>query len=154
MNFSYHVEAVAPGTSNAIRSHDHPMLESGNLSFPQGRYLLDFEPGDDHSSFVVTHRVEGAPLISVLLETGKAQYACIVSSPISSYRRTHIATEARHEVSWNVDDLGEAPLFTPAILASEFQEITLRAQRDGVHVIWDNQSPVLYIIRLPNDMNH
>ena len=30
------VEVAAPEPSNAIRSHDHPMLESGNLSFPKG----------------------------------------------------------------------------------------------------------------------
>ena len=41
----YQIEAVAPGTSNAIRSHDHPMLESGNLSFPEGRYVLGSPAG-------------------------------------------------------------------------------------------------------------
>ena len=63
MSVPYQIEAVAPGTSNAIRSHDHPMLESGNLSFPEGRYLLDLQPGADRSSYQITHRVEGAPLI-------------------------------------------------------------------------------------------
>ncbi len=140
----YKIEAVAPGTSNAIRSHDHPMLESGNLSFPEGRYLLDFQPGGDRSSYVITHRIEGAPLISRLLEEQKARYACIVSSPISSYRETHTSKDARHEVRWNADDLGEAPLLTPAILSYEPQEMTLSTGRDGVHLIWDNQSVFLH----------
>ena len=140
----YQIEAVAPGTSNAIRSHDHPMLESGNLSFPEGRYVLDLQPGADRSSYVITHRVQGAPLISRLLEEQKAQYACIVSSPISSYRETHTSKEARHEVRWNADDLGEAPLFTPAILCSEPQEMMLNAERDGVHLIWDDQPLTLH----------
>ena len=144
MSVPYQVEAVAPGTSNAIRSHDHPMLESGNLSFPEGRYLLALEPGEDRSSYLITHRVEGAPLISRLLEEQKAQFVCIVSSPISSYRETHISTHARHEVRWHADDLGEAPLFTPAILCSEPQDITLSADRDGVHLIWDNQTVALH----------
>ena len=144
MSVPYQIEAVAPGTSNAIRSHDHPMLESGNLSLPEGRYLLDLQPGADRSSYEITHRVEGAPLISRLLEDRKAQYACIVSSPISSYRETHTSKDARHEVRWNADDLGEAPLFTPAILCSEPQELTLSAERDGVHLIWDNQSVTLH----------
>ena len=144
MVIPYQIDAVAPGTSNAIRSHDHPMLESGNLSFPEGRYRLDLEPVADRSSYVITHRVEGAPLISRLLEDQKAQYACIVSSPISSYRETHISKNARHEVRWNVDDLGEAPLFTPAILCSEVQEMTLNTDRDGVHLIWDNQAVTLH----------
>ena len=141
---AYQIEAVGPGTSNAIRSHDHPMLESGNLSFPEGRYLLDLEPGEDRSSYVVTHRLEGAPLISRLLEAEQARYACIVSSPISSYRKTHTSTTARHEVRWDADDLGEAPLFTPAILCAESQELTLKSHRDGVHLIWDDQHVTLH----------
>ena len=144
MNTPYQIEAVAPGTSNAIRSHDHPILESGNLSFPEGRYLLDLQPGVDRSSWVITHQVEGAPLVSRLLEEQKARYACIVSSPISSYRKTHISKNPRHEVRWNVDDLGEAPLFTPVILSSGRQELMLSADRDGVHLIWDRQPVTLH----------
>ena len=117
MSEPYTVEAVASAPSNAVRSHDYPMLESGNLSFPKGRYLLDFCPGEDRSSYVITHRIEGAPLIDRLLESGQAQYACIVSSPISSYRRTHVSSDARHRVGWDGDDLGEPPLFTPMILS-------------------------------------
>lgn len=144
MNASYRIEAVVPGTSNAIRSHDHPMLEAGNLSFPDGRYLLDFAAGADRSSYVITHRIEGAPLISSLLEEEKALYACIVSSPISSYRETHTSTSPKHEVSWNVDDLGEAPMFTPAVLCTEAKDVTLSAARDGVHPIWDDQAVSLH----------
>lgn len=143
MNAPYQIEAVALGTSNAIRSHDHPILESGNLSFPEGRYLLDIQPGEHRSSWEITHRIEGASLISMLLEEQKAWYSCIVSSPISSYRETHISRNSRHEVRWNADDLGEAPLFTPAILCSEAQVLTLSAGRDGVHPIWDNQEVIL-----------
>lgn len=144
MSIPFRIEAVAPGTSNAIRSHDHPMLESGNLSFPQGRYLLDLEPRADRSSYLITHRIEGAPLISRLLEDRKATYACIVSSPLSSYRETYTSGDPRHEVRWNVDDLGEAPLFTPAVLCTEPQELMLRSERDGVHAIWDNHPVTLH----------
>ena len=115
------------------------MLESGNLSFPKGRYLLDFHPGEDRSSYVIEHRIEGAALIERLLEAGRARYACIVSSPISSYRRTHLSSEARHEVGWNSDDLGDPPLFTPMILCVEPQTITVDADRDGVHRLWNKQ---------------
>ena len=139
MSEPYTIEAVAPGPSNAVRSHDHPMLESGNLSFPKGRYLLDFHPGEDRSSYVIEHRIEGAALIERLLEAGRARYACIVSSPISSYRRTHLSSEARHEVGWNSEDLGDPPLFTPMILCVEPQTITVDADRDGVHRIWNKQ---------------
>ena len=139
MSGVYTVDAVVPGPANAVRSHDHPMLESGNLSFPEGRYLLDFLPGENRSSFVIKHRLEGVALIERMLGAGQARYACIVSSPISSYRYTHLSDEARHEVSWNSDDLGDPPLFTPMILCMEPQTITVDASRDGVHPIWDQQ---------------
>ena len=139
MSKPYAIEVAAPAPSNAIRSHGHPVLESGNLSFPSGRYLLEFLPGEDRSSYVVEHRIEAAPLIKQMLKCGQAQYACVVSSPISSYRRMHLSSEARHEVGWDGDDLGDSPLFTPMILCVEPKTIILNAGRDGVHRIWNNQ---------------
>ena len=139
MSEPYTIEAVTPGPSNAVRSHDHPMLESGNLSFPGGRYLLNFLSGADRSSYAIEHRIEGAALIERLLKAGQARYACIVSSPISSYRRTHVSHAARQEIGWNSDDLGDPPLFTPMILCVEPQTITIDSDRDGVHRIWNRQ---------------
>ena len=120
------------------------MLESGNLSFPKGRYILDFQPGEDRSSYTITHRVQGAALISRLLEARQARFVCIVSSPISSYRKTHVSDTAQHEVRWEADELGDPPMFTPMIVCSEAQEIALGATRDGVHAIWDNQPVTLH----------
>ena len=139
MSEPHTIEAAAPGPSNAVRSHDHPMLESGNLSFPKGRYLLDFRPGEHRSSYIIEHRIEGAALIERLLGVGQARYACIVSSPISSYRRTHVSNDARHQVSWNSDDLGDPPLFTPMILCVEPRMLTVDSDRDGVHRLWNKQ---------------
>ena len=82
-------EASSP--SNSIRSHGFPVLEAGNISYPNGCYALEFEPGKDRTSFVLRHRIEGAPLISRLLSEGKARYVCAISSPVSSYRRTHVS---------------------------------------------------------------
>ena len=139
MTQGYTVEAVAPGPSNAIRAHEHPMLESGNLSFPKGRYCLDFVPGEDRSSYLITHRIEGAALISRLLESGQARFVCIVSSPTSGYRQSHVSESAEHEVRWEVGDLGEPPLFTPAVVCWTPQQLKLSTSRDGVHRIWDKQ---------------
>ena len=139
MTHGYTVEAVAPGPSNAIRAHEHPMLESGNLSFPKGRYRLDFVPGEDRSSYLITHRIEGAALISRLLASGQARYVCVVSSPTSGYRQTHVSESAEQEVRWDVGDLGEPPLFTPTIVCWAPHELELSASRDGVHRIWDKQ---------------
>ena len=159
----YSIEAVGPGPSNAVRSHEHPMLESGNLSFPKGRYILDFQPGEDRSSYTITHRIQGAELISRLLDARQARFVCIVSSPISSYRRTHVSETAQQEVRWDADELGESPMFTPMIVCSEAREITLSASRDGVHAIWDREPVTLHkgsrlalgnVIRLESSLLH
>ena len=139
---SHSVEAVVPAPSNAVRAHDHPILETGSLSFPKGRYELDFKDfkeGDASSSYTITHRITDAPLITRLLADQQARYVCIVSSPISSYRATHVSEDAQHEVRWDADELGEPPMFTPMIVCTEAGEITLDARRDGVHGIWDKQ---------------
>ena len=126
--------------SNGIRSHGFPVLEAGNISFPNGRYTLEFEPGNDRSSFVLRHRIDGAPLISRLLDEGKACYVCAVSSPIASYRRTHVSETESQRVQWNESDLGEPPLFTPMIVSLSECSLVLSAQRDGVHEVWDQQT--------------
>ena len=139
MSQPYTVEVVAPGPSNAVRAHEHPMLESGNPSFPRGHYWLRLLPGDDRCSFSVAHEVEGAALVTRLVESGDAQCACVVSSPKSGYRHVHMAESVEHEVRWDVADLGEAPLITPAILCVTPRELKLSASRDDVHSIWDKQ---------------
>ncbi len=128
----------ARSTSNAVRSHPFPVLEAGNISFPKGRYTLEFILNQDRTSFKLRHRIAGANLISRLLSTGKARYVCTVSSPISSYRRTHVSSEALHTIDWDLDDLGEPPLFTPMIVGIEdLPDCLLSAREDGVHEIWD-----------------
>lgn len=143
MKQNYLVDVVIPGPSNAVGSHEHPILESGNLSFPAGRYSLNFEFGDDRLSCHVTHEIEGAALIEQLLEKDLARYVCIVSSPSSAYRETHISKTPRHEVRWVADDMGESPMFTPMIVCSEGQEVALEANRHNLHQIWDNQTITL-----------
>ena len=133
------IVTVAQSTSNAIRSHGFPVLEAGNISFPRGRYILTFKPGGDRASFVLKHQIEGAPLISRLLIEGKARYACAVSSPISSYRQTHISKTASQRIRWNENDLGEPPLFTPMIISVASCKLRLSDKQDGVHDIWNDQ---------------
>ena len=130
----------ASSLSNAIRSHEFPVLESGNISYPNGRYALEFEPGEDRRSFVLSHRIEGAPLISRLLSEGKARYVCTVSSPVSSYRRTHVSEKESHRIQWDENDLGEPPLFTPMIVSVTSCNLLLAKDRDGVHGIWDRRT--------------
>ena len=134
------IPTAAATAANTIGSHGHPVLEEGNLSFPQGRYIVGFVSRDDGPSFELVHRLEGAGLISRLLQHGKAQYACIVSSPRSFYRRTHLSDVPRQTISWNPQELGEPPLFTPMILSTSRQQLVLNADGDDVHAAWDGVS--------------
>ncbi|MCY4215146.1 MAG: hypothetical protein OXF68_16180 [Gammaproteobacteria bacterium] len=133
------IEVVVSGPSNAISSHEHPILESGNLSFPKGRYMVSFDREADGYGFQLTHRLEGAPLLTRLIQEKKAKFVCIVSSPRSAYRQIHQSFESRQAVAWDANELGEPPLFTPAVVCVCDSKIDLDSERDGVHEIWNGQ---------------
>lgn len=133
------IVTVAQSSSNAIRSHSFPTLESGNVSFPEGRYVVNLIGREDCCSFTINHRVEGAPLVDQLLAERKAIYVCVVSSPLSSYRQTHQSMSASHVVGWDNNDLGESPLLTPMVVCRQAFRMTLDTDRHGVHPIWSNR---------------
>lgn len=135
----FSIEVASPGPSDAILAHEYPVLESGSISFPEGKYHLDLVKGKNRSSFEITHRIEGAPLISNLLKNNKARCACIVSCPVSCFRKTYISKLVKQTIELDIGNLGEPPLFTPMILCWVPQKILLRKIRDGVHPIWEGQ---------------
>ena len=125
--------------TNSIRAPDYPMLESGNLSFPRGRYAVVMHLIENVSSCQITHRIDGAELIDCLLDAGKAAYACIVSSPTSGYRATRKSQEKAQIVEWNDSDLGETPFFTPLIVCTEEVSLKLSCEKHGVSKMWDQK---------------
>ena len=127
-------EARAPNSS--VRGHAFPALESGNTSFPDGRYGVCFEAGPDGCSFAVRHRIEGAPLIAGAVAEGLAQFVCTVASPVSSYRVSHVSKSSDQVVAWVDGDLGEPPMFTPMVVVAAPFECVLDRERDGVHELW------------------
>ena len=130
---------LASSETNTARSRRYPVLEAGNMSFPDGRYAVDFKPQKKRSSFLVRHDVQNAALIRRLVENGTAKYCCTVSSPVSSYRRMHLSHDAAQEIEWNTDNMGEPPLFTPMVIAVEARTLELCAERDNVHPMWAGQ---------------
>ncbi|MDE2661603.1 MAG: hypothetical protein OXI39_01180 [Gemmatimonadota bacterium] len=127
----------AAASANTIGSYRHPVLEEGNLSFPNGRYVVAFpEDGVGSEELRLEHRVERASLIKRLIRQKKAEYACIVSSPKSFYRRTLLQRSPSQRVRWSDRDLGEPPLFTPVILCTDAVAVDLDSARDEVHPAW------------------
>ena len=131
-------EARSPNA--AVRGHAFPSLESGNISFPNGRYAVGFEAGADASSFTVRHRIEGAQLINDVIADGLAHFVCTVASPNSSYRVSHVSESSSHVIYWQSVDLGEPPMFTPMVVVAEPFTRTLDSERDGVHELWHGRT--------------
>ena len=131
-------EAKSP--NSAVRAHAFPALESGNTSFPEGRYVVGFEPGTDACSFTVRHCIEGAELINYAIAEGLAQFVCTVASPVSSYRVSHISKSSTQMIGWESGDLGEPPMFTPMVVVAAPFTRTLDRERDGVHNLWHGRT--------------
>ncbi len=126
--------------NSAVRAHAFPALESGNTSFPEGRYAVGFEPGSDACSFTVTHRIDGANLINYAIAEGLAQFVCTVASPVSSYRVSHVSKSSTQVIRWESGDLGEPPMFTPMVVVAAPFTRTLERERDGVHELWNGRT--------------
>ena len=131
------IDVVVPGDSNAVRSHDHPILESGNLSFPHGHYWLDFRQKPDCWTYDINHHIEKAPLIESFVEQRYAKFACIVSSPMSAHRSIHVSENGYHSINYDIGEFGEPPFFTPMVVCAENREIVLDTEEHGVHKIWN-----------------
>ena len=134
------VVTAAKSPNSAVRAHAFPALESGNMSFPEGRYVIGFEPGADSSSFTLRHRIEGAKLISDVIAQGLAQFVCTVASPVSSYRVSHVSKSSTQVIGWESSDLGEPPMFTPMVVVATPFTRTLNRDRDGVHDLWHGRT--------------
>lgn len=122
--------------SEGVRSFAWPVLQRGNTSYPDGAYNAEIEPGKDRRSFQITHDIRGAPLIARLIDEERARYACIVASPIASYRMIHTSASPTHRVEWSHDDLGTPPLFIPLVVTTSEIRLTLAANPDGVAALW------------------
>ncbi len=124
-----------PGTSDAVLIFSYPVLVKGNMSFPEGEYDTEFEIGSDGYSATVVHKVRGAPLIETLVNERRAACSCVLSIPITGYRRFFKGDTFRQKINWQKDWVGEPPVIRPLILCSEDMEYTL-SEEDGVHEEW------------------
>ncbi len=144
------LDLIPSGPSNSIRCDHHPVLEPGSRAFPNGRYHLKFEqirPSDSGSLdmliFDLEHKIEQAQFITRLVGEGRADFACIVSSPQSSYRRIYRSRDSRQRIECDRANLGEPPLFTPLVVCTDQIVWTLDTDTDGVDPIWHGQTITL-----------
>lgn len=135
----YEIVTESSLSTGSVRGHEFPVLEAGNFSFPNGRYIVRYEPLNDESSFNVIHRIENAKLINIFISKRLVKFVCTVSSPASSYRESHQSKTEEHVVSWDENDLGEPPLLTPMIVMSEPYSLILDHSLHEVHELWHKQ---------------
>ena len=131
------ITVLGSDTAPGSRVFEWPVLEAGNGSFPEGAYTVRLTQGQPGRSFQLAHEVTGASLIERWITDGKILFVCTVASPISAYRAAHYSATPTHEVSWEPDDLGEHPKFTPMIVSSCGFEHRISADSDGVVPQWN-----------------
>lgn len=127
-----------PKFSDTVRAFPFPVLEDGNLSFPQGEYLPEITNNDDGYSARIYHKVKNVPLIEHLVNEGRAACCCTVSVPITGYRELLVGDGFNQDVQWDRNWVGEPPVLRPSIVCKEQISHKLRDE-DGVHHMWVGQ---------------
>ena len=132
---------------NNIRIQDYPTLEEGNTAFPGAEYSIEHCAGKSSTELVLKHCFTGAQLISDLLKSRNAQYACAISSPKAGYRELYVSPDRRQkllnhiqELQWNIRNFGDPPCFTPMIVVTKAVTKTLSAGKHNVHALWDKET--------------
>lgn len=120
------------------RSIPYPVLEDGNLSYPEGQYQVSIVP-DGNVSVVVDHQLQGAPFINRQLVQDKCRFGCLVSVPLTGYRKLELSKDPRQVVQWDIDVIGEPPMLRPIVVTIE--EFTCKLDSsDGVNEAWRNRT--------------
>ena len=127
-----------PGIADSVRVFLHPVLEEGNLSFPNGDYTPEIQSGTDGYSAVVRHIVRQAPFVERLVARKQAVCCCAISIPITGYRRLFWTDGFEQKIKLDEAQLGEPPILRPLILCRQAVRHTL-SREDGVHQMWVNK---------------
>ena len=127
-----------PTHSEVVRSFPFPVLEEGNLSFPNGEYAPEIKSDEKNDcSVTINHRVTNAPFVEQWVGDGKALCCCTVSIPVTGYRRlfTSAKNDFEQTVQWETEWVGEPPVLRPIIVCKE-QTSHIFNGNDGVHDLW------------------
>ncbi|MCY4209797.1 MAG: hypothetical protein OXD47_13135 [Gammaproteobacteria bacterium] len=125
--------------SDTVRAFPFPVLEDGNLSFPEGEYLPEITSNDDGYSARIYHKVNNAPLIERFVNEGRAVCCCTVSVPITGYRELFTGSGFNQDLQWDRNWVGGFPFLRPLIVCKDLISHKLCAE-DGVHSMWVGQA--------------
>ena len=126
-----------PTNSDVVRSFPFPVLEEGNLSFPDGEYAPEIKTNEnDDCSVTINHRVTKAPFVERLVGCGEATCCCTVSIPVTGYRKLFTSPDGFEQtIQWDSEWVGEPPVLRPLIVCKESTSHIFEKD-DGVHELW------------------
>ena len=126
-------------SSPIVYALPYPVLEAGNLSFPDGIYDPKIEMGQDGYSAKIEHHISGAPFIDKLIEEGVVGFYCLLSVPKASVRRLD-ETSQIGEITWEKDIVSEPPKLRPILVyTGEDKEYTF-TEKCGVAELWQGKT--------------
>ena len=121
--------------SNMVRAFPFPVLEDGNLSFPEGEYTPEITIDEDDCAAEIHHKIMAAPLIEYLENNKKAACCCTVSIPKTGYRELFQGDSFSQNIAWARDWVGEPPTLRPLIVCTG-EIVHKLLKEDGVHDMW------------------
>ena len=125
-----------------VRSLPYPIIEEGNLSYPNGEYQVETTPQQGGVSVLVNHTIKGAAFLERLLFEGKAKYGCLVSVPLTGYRRLNLSEDANQRVEWDMGVVGEPPMLRPVVVSVTEISCILRPE-DEIAEAWQGREIVI-----------
>ena len=121
--------------SNMVRAFPFPVLEDGNLSFPEGEYAPEITIDENDCAAEIHHKIMAAPLIEHLINNKKAACCCTVSIPKTGYRELFQGDSFSQNITWGRDWVGEPPTLRPLIVCTG-KIVHKLQEEDGVHDMW------------------
>lgn len=133
-----------PVATDSVRALPYPAITEGNLSFPEGEYLPDVQSDASGHAAHVDHKIENAPFITNAIRARKAACACIVSIPITGYRKISTNSQGGYsqKIEWAEEVVGQPPILQPLVVLCEEMEHEF-TQEDGVHEMWIGRTVIL-----------
>ena len=129
-------------STNIIHALPYPVLEAGNLSFPQGSYEPKIDILEDGCSIEIEHKISGAAFIEKLIREGSVQFYCLFSAPKTGIRTLH-ETDRTARIEWEASIVGQPPRLRPMLVyTGEDQEYEL-TQECGVAELWRGKKIIL-----------
>ena len=129
-------------SSPIVHALPYPVLEAGNLSFPEGGYEPSVEMGKDGCSVTIEHKIFGAPFIENLIKEGVVEFYCLFSVPKSGIRKLY-KTKKKGKIEWEDSTVGESPKLRPILIYTGEDKEYEFTKECGVAELWQGRKAIL-----------